>query len=694
METDKFFKINSKKRIALICLVAFIMFFGAFNLAHANIIAKVVEFLGNLLIQLLAKLIALVGLIVDMTVNIGDWFMRQDSILAGWQVMRDFVNMLFILLLLFVAFSTIFDVKKYSFKNLLPKLIIVAILINFSFVITKTVTEVSYFPARIFLKEITTETATLSTRLANLVMLNKIFAPPKITVESTLNQIPLFGTLYSILSGSVASAVSILSKVLLLIIIFITHALVAALLFVRIPLLATLAVISPLAFVASILPNTKKHYQDWWSKLIKWSIFPSIYFFILYFLVYFQKNVEKTFLVNSDSSALWANLSIQEVILSLMYIFILIGGLNIAHKAGTFGGKFVVNSLSGIKKATLRYTGVSSRAKGVKEAWKEKWASLEDRLKRKEDLATERMRNKLLGEADFKDKPVLLKQAEEKQKILENKLKAARNEIEEKKILDEAYKGSKITSPEGLAAWMVKAKRGDIELKELKNAMDSLSKQPFITNRLLETIREGGFSRIQADGEEIALLEMMRNENIAIPLEARRSFYSFLASDDGKKFKKKATVEDYKFGLGILREETKAGQSFKKSIQKSQIHLLGEYKAIKKGHAPGTPEYAQAKTEEIKEGIKKLSPKEVADLGSGSWADTEFQSALSKIIEEDRAINPPTKGKGEKSDSYEVRVRKFINNDQDKLKALQSILPPNPLEPIVAEVIENGRIRI
>ena len=56
-------------------------------------------------------------------------FTDIDGVKVGWQALRDFSNMFFILILLIIAFATIIGVKSYGYKTLLSRLIIVAILV-------------------------------------------------------------------------------------------------------------------------------------------------------------------------------------------------------------------------------------------------------------------------------------------------------------------------------------------------------------------------------------------------------------------------------------------------------------------------------------------------------------------------------------------------------------------------------------
>ncbi len=59
-------------------------------------------------------------------------FTDLPVIIEIWQVSRDLTNMGFIVMLLVIAFGTLFRLEAYSWKKLLPKMIIAAILVNYS----------------------------------------------------------------------------------------------------------------------------------------------------------------------------------------------------------------------------------------------------------------------------------------------------------------------------------------------------------------------------------------------------------------------------------------------------------------------------------------------------------------------------------------------------------------------------------
>jgi len=61
-------------------------------------------------------------------------FAHATIVETGWKIIRDLVNMFFIVVLLVSAFATIigYDSSSFNYKNVLPKLLLMAVLINFS----------------------------------------------------------------------------------------------------------------------------------------------------------------------------------------------------------------------------------------------------------------------------------------------------------------------------------------------------------------------------------------------------------------------------------------------------------------------------------------------------------------------------------------------------------------------------------
>ena len=71
----------------------------------------------------------------------------NSMIAVGWTTIRDLINLFFIFILLYAAISTILQYGNFQLKNVLAKIIIAALLINFSLMIGKMVIDASHILA-------------------------------------------------------------------------------------------------------------------------------------------------------------------------------------------------------------------------------------------------------------------------------------------------------------------------------------------------------------------------------------------------------------------------------------------------------------------------------------------------------------------------------------------------------------------
>ena len=186
-----------------------------------------------------------------------------DNVKTAWETFRDIANVLFIILFLVVIFSQLtgIGIDNYGIKKILPRLIVAAIMINLSYIICILLVDLSNILGNglkgIFdalgaqLNPVVDFTAdgaessggSVSGVLASVgvlaavgVMVGAIWANPAI--------------LLSLLVGALGVIVSIFFLFILLA--------------VRKAAVIVLTVISPLAVVAYMLPNTKMLFDKWW----------------------------------------------------------------------------------------------------------------------------------------------------------------------------------------------------------------------------------------------------------------------------------------------------------------------------------------------------------------------------------------------------------------------------------------------
>lgn len=94
-------------------------------LGLATILGWLIQFLGTFIVML-------VHVVID--VSQYNAFVSSAPVQAGWPLVRDVVNMFFIVVLLVSAFATIVQWKpgQWRYNVVLPKLLLMAVLVNFS----------------------------------------------------------------------------------------------------------------------------------------------------------------------------------------------------------------------------------------------------------------------------------------------------------------------------------------------------------------------------------------------------------------------------------------------------------------------------------------------------------------------------------------------------------------------------------
>lgn len=86
--------------------------------------------------------------------NIGWIPATMPAVVDGWTIMRDVVNALFILLVLWIAFTIIFNQEQWGGKKLLVRVIIIALTINFSMALVSGIFQVANTLAAPFAEKI------------------------------------------------------------------------------------------------------------------------------------------------------------------------------------------------------------------------------------------------------------------------------------------------------------------------------------------------------------------------------------------------------------------------------------------------------------------------------------------------------------------------------------------------------------
>lgn len=186
---------------------------------------------------------------------------------SAWSTFRDIANIAFIVVFLVVIFSQLTGVgiDNYGIKKILPKLIITALLINLSYVICQLAVDV----ANIVGGGIEALFGNLQSNMIGQVGIQM----PGDTGNHVLKGFAAGGVVLTIVSGIcaagfLATSGSVLVPVLIaLVTVLISIITFLVILAVRQGMAVILVVISPLAFLAYALPNTKPLFKKWYRAL-------------------------------------------------------------------------------------------------------------------------------------------------------------------------------------------------------------------------------------------------------------------------------------------------------------------------------------------------------------------------------------------------------------------------------------------
>ena len=262
----------------------------------------------------------------------------------GWVLSRDVANLFFIFILLYISIATILQLSGYGIKDLLVKVVIIALLVNFSLVITNFIVDASNVLAVEFYNKLDSITDSdgspvgLSAAVVSGINPQTLFkASPlfgKKMNDGTTEKLDKEGTLMQII------IITFMGSALLLVAAFVLFA--AGIMFViRTVVLWILMILAPLAFVAMALPITKKYASDWWSKLFSQAFFAPAYMFLFYFTV---KIITQGSLINqaiTDNYSLGSGLADPDpanVKLILNFVLIIVLMLATLTIAKTLGG--------------------------------------------------------------------------------------------------------------------------------------------------------------------------------------------------------------------------------------------------------------------------------------------------------------------------------------------------------------------
>ncbi|MFH0873522.1 MAG: hypothetical protein V1846_01630 [Candidatus Komeilibacteria bacterium] len=192
-------------------------------------------------------------------------FANETIINRGWTVTRDLSNLFFIIVLLVIALGTILRSSRYGYQQNLRRLVLMAILINFSKTIALFFIEVSQAVTLAFVN------AFLNSLQAGFPQL--LGLTPVMTLVS--------GTAGQQFVGGLSVFVQIMMGGIMMVVALIVVIIISLIFLFRLIAFAFIIILAPVAFLLSAWPTGFTYYQRWWRELGNYAaVGPALAFFL------------------------------------------------------------------------------------------------------------------------------------------------------------------------------------------------------------------------------------------------------------------------------------------------------------------------------------------------------------------------------------------------------------------------------
>jgi len=310
-----------------------------------------------------------VGAFFDIILNLNVSYTNEQFIFIGWKVVKDITNLFFVIALVAIGLATSLRIDEYHAKKTLPKLIFVAILINFSLVIAGFIIDISSIIMNYFLSDI----GGIGTLFHNQSQLLFSGNWAQDLISSFTFEAPI------------KLALAIIMNLLMATTLF----LFAILFLARYTILWFLVIISPFAFFSYILPATRTYWNQWWGAFFQWAFIGIPAAFTLYISMQLMANFDGGTSILPDTSnilGVWFPNIDRIIPLILVCVFSLIG-LFITVSSNASGSQKIIGYTKkgagmagrGLRSYAAR-SGKTDWALGKISGFNKKWGNVSNKI--------------------------------------------------------------------------------------------------------------------------------------------------------------------------------------------------------------------------------------------------------------------------------------------------------------------------
>lgn len=225
-------------------------------------------------IAVLSIIFVITGSLLKIPVGILNWvvntpvsFTHAPVVETGWAICRDFVNIFFVLALVFIALATILRIKSYSAQKNLPGLLIAAILINFTPVICGAIIDIANVIMNIFKDYALGGASFFYNNPFKAIFYPNWLDTLKVLTFDGNTGMEIIGRLLAGITFNTLSALILSAYALIFLL--------------RIMVLWVLVIFSPFAFLGLFFPIAKGVWKGWSKQFFNWTFIGIPLFFFL-----------------------------------------------------------------------------------------------------------------------------------------------------------------------------------------------------------------------------------------------------------------------------------------------------------------------------------------------------------------------------------------------------------------------------
>lgn len=239
---------------------------------------------------------------------------KNQGIYTGWQTVRDVLNMFFIFFLIYSAFCTIFQISRYHIRSTWVMIVVMALLVNFSWPISRILIDMSNL--------------TMSWMLGS-------DGGNKIKSDGLMSQLGEKSKFASViigqgetddvkLTGSAKEYQQLFLGIVTAFLFLITVGAIAFLFLIRIIALAVLLVFASAGFALAAFPSTASQANKWWSAFTKYLFAGPLLLFVLLLSVSILSGMAKSFGDSAEKIVKGNSTDITTGVMFLQYIVTLV----------------------------------------------------------------------------------------------------------------------------------------------------------------------------------------------------------------------------------------------------------------------------------------------------------------------------------------------------------------------------------